>query len=111
MRDCLLRLNLLFMLFLLFVMKCHGSWTGVFLGLPLLIAYLLLFQSLYNKRYTNKGDKSRKSAALSVSLPAATISDPGAVVDEKLFSSDMWGKDSIPYWRRNATAEIARKHQ
>ena len=91
---------------------CHGSWTGVGLGVPLLAVYLLLFQSLYQQRYDTK-------AAAAVPAPAAAEAVMGrkavrgadrpeaVVLDEDVRSADMWGKDSIPYWRRNAVVTAA----
>ena len=98
-----------------FAHACHGSWTGVGLGLPLLITYLVLFQRLLSKY--DKGGKSKssggKGAAAAkgegVRRAGVTRSDPAdggdaSSADERLKSADMWGADSVPYWRRKPIA-------
>ena len=96
------------------------------LGVPLLLAYLVLFQNLYKQRYIagkkiNGAHQSSAAATAESSAALASVSSAsasaviesstsdastaiaGSVLDEQLFSASMWGKDSVPYWRRNAT--------
>jgi fatty acid elongase 3 len=92
---------------------CHGSWTGVGVGVPLLGVYLALFQSLYQQRYDSKTAATAQPLAASAATNGrkrvrADERADAVVLDEDVRSADMWGKDSIPYWRRNAVVTAAK---
>ena len=107
-----------------FAHACHGSWTGVGLGIPLLATYLVLFQRLlrnYDPAGHGKGAPSKGNSAAAKtgtatrgmasvrggggSVVAADVSGGDACnADERLRSGDMWGAESVPYWRRTAIA-------
>ena len=89
----------------------------------MLATYLLLFQRLLNKNDTaDRGGKHGGKAAAVAKAEAVKravasraggggrvgVRDVGggdlSSADERLKSGDMWGADSVPYWRRKAFA-------
>ena len=98
-----------------FAHACHGSWTGVCLGIPLLCVYLYLFQSLYKDRYKQRAPAQGVKAVLEArekgklllhARLTALKGDEGVVAspDETLRSDTMWGANGVPYWRRATPA-------
>ena len=102
-----------------FAHACHGSWTGVGLGIPLLAIYLVLFQSLLSKydKAEKGGQHKGKASVANMEMAkraggGSGTERVGAMVvegdtwnaDERLRSADMWGADSVPYWRRQSIA-------
>ena len=104
---------------------CHGSWTGVGLGIPLLVIYLVMFQRLLSK-YEKPVKGAKDAASMAVGAKAAVggrgvaasrgvgrvaaasvAGGESSTADEQLRSSGMWGADSVPYWRRKQQIAVA----
>lgn len=58
--------------------QCHGGWPSVYLGLPLLLSYLYLFQRLYKTTYSAAGKDSVAHQQKRSTKDLATVDGPNA---------------------------------
>lgn len=87
-------LCLLFVLFISFVSQCHGSWTSVFVGVPVLLSYLYLFQRLYNTTYKKpSGAVAPIKETTKPDIKSAMKQEEIAFDHAAMRSNTMWGKN------------------
>lgn len=66
---------------------CHGSWSGSFFGVGIIISYLVLFTRLYNEKYHQDQQSARRMAHQDKMKSAARGDETGAHLPPHEFSS------------------------